>query len=121
MMVHRRATEALRLGLSWDALWNGEDQGLIAAWEAGRVLASTRPDLSRLVLAGQFPTLPWKGGFDQAPKAKIRYGTLLYLAMWLGLRGEDLLLDTDQETTRVCPLSGLRITFTADPSRWSVP
>jgi hypothetical protein len=63
--------------------------------------------------------LPWKGGVVSAIKLGKKYGTLFYLAMWQGLRGEPLDIDTDLEVVRTCSRTGMVVTYTADRSRYS--
>ena len=113
--IHRLMTEAPRVGLSWHQLWEGSDQGLIAAWERGRAKAAEVDgiDLAKRALAGELVVLPWKGGVSQFVKGG-RIGSLLYLAMWQGLRGDDLDVSLDCETTMVCSATGTTVIFSPD-------
>jgi hypothetical protein len=61
------------------------------------------------------PSLPWVGG-GKAIKAGKRVGALHYLAMWQGLRSEDLSIDLSAGATRTCTLTGMVVTFTGDTS-----
>lgn len=45
---------------------------------------------------------------------KEKYGSIFYLAMWQGLRGEDLQIDLAQESQRVCSRTGVTVIFTSD-------
>ena len=115
MRIHRSIEQPIRAGLSWPELWEGADAGLIAAWEAGRHLAAAEPEKALLARKGELIVLPWKGGWEPPDPAKPqkplkgkkapKYGCLLYPAMWQGVRGEDLGVDTDRETTLNCTLN----------------
>jgi hypothetical protein len=92
-------------------MWNGPDGGLIACWQRGREKAKIEPDLAKRAKTGVLVTLPWKGGTENTEdqdgntknkKFAKRFGTYKYLAMWQGLRGEDLNLDLDGERVIVC-------------------
>jgi len=65
--------------------------------------------------AGRLIVLPWKGGFEPDPKKKTqpkeKDGSLWYLAMWQGLRGEDLKIDTDEEVCLNCTETKIRIFY----------
>lgn len=63
---------------------------------------------------GELPVLPTRGGVERPLKVKFKIGALHYLAMWHGLRGEDLDLDTDDEPALVCSRHGVRVVFTLD-------
>jgi hypothetical protein len=65
--------------------------------------------------------LPWKGGVERATKQKSRYGTFAYLAMWQGLRGDDLDLDTDTEVALTCSATGMKVVFTSDRDKYAPP
>src|SRR5690606_29968569 len=86
--------ESVRKGLSTHELWLQPDGGLIACWERGRELAQEQPELAELAGSDVLVPLPWKGGLEKVVKTKRKYGTMRYLAMWQGLRGEDLNIDT---------------------------
>lgn len=60
----------------------------------------------------------FKGGVAKPLKNQsIKIGSLLYLAQWLGLRGEDLDLDTAGEVTLFCSRTGVAVLFTLDTAR----
>jgi hypothetical protein len=65
--------------------------------------------------------LPWKGGVEKALKKKQKYGTLNYLAMWQGLRGEDLNIDTAEEISITCTATGMAVVFTANQELYAEP
>jgi hypothetical protein len=113
--IQRAATKPIRAGLKWEQLWENSDGGLIAAWERGRSKAGEADgvDLANRAMAGELIVLPWKGGTTQMVKSG-KVGSLLYLAMWQGLRGEDLDIWTDRETTKVCSATGTNVTFSPD-------
>ncbi|MSR59115.1 MAG: hypothetical protein EXS05_15965 [Planctomycetaceae bacterium] len=47
-------------------------------------------------------------------KKKQKYGSLYYLAMWQGLRGEDLNIDTGEEPVVQCTGTMMTVVFTSD-------
>ncbi len=113
--IRRSITEPVRNGLSWDERWKGVDGGLIFSWEQGRQLRQAQPELAAQAQRGELPPLGWKGGVGKALKAKTqKYGVHLYLAMWQGLRGEDLDVDPSVETSMVCARTGVKVTYTND-------
>jgi len=118
MKVQRSIKSPLRADLSWEDKWAGADRGLIACWERGRQKAIESPDLVIKAAAGQLVSLPWKGGVETATKAMKKHGTLFYLAMWQGLRGDDLQIDVDAEVTLTCTVTGMRVTFTGDLEKY---
>jgi hypothetical protein len=109
--------------LSWEELWAGPDQGLIYCWEHGRQKRLAEPDLAKRAEEGELVTLAWKGGTENIDieedgdgkknKSQKRYGTLKYLAMWQGLRGEDLDIDLDAERVIICAKSKREVIFRA--------
>ena len=92
----------------------GPDKGLINAWLAGIAMRREDSILQRQALAGELPPLPYRGGVERALKLKQKIGALHYLAMWQGLRGEDLSIDTDSEPELVCTRTGVLVLFTLD-------
>lgn len=125
MKIRRSISEPIRSNISWDEAWAGPDAGLIAAWERGREKSKESPALAAQALEGQLVSMPWKGGVERTtepkrkPKSKPKYGSLLYLAMWQGLRGDDLSVDTDAEPLLTCSLTGGRVIFTGDYAKYS--
>lgn len=92
---------------------HGPDEGLINAWLAGVSKRSAWPHIAQQAAAGELPPLPYKGGIPKQLKTvKEKIGSMHYLAMWTGLRGEDLDLDTEREETRTCTKYGVKVLFT---------
>lgn len=121
MRVQRSIDRPVRTGLTVEELWLGADRGVIAAWERGRAIAreSGRDELLAAVRAGQIPILPWKGGLERALKGKQKFGTMRYLAMWQGLRGDDLDVDLSRDIQVTCSATGVVVTFTNDLAKYS--
>lgn len=95
----------------------GPDQGLINAWLAGLAIGRDTPEVAAKALAGELPILPFRGGIEEAIKAKNKVGSLLYLAMWQGLRGEDLAVDTESEPNMTCTRTGVTVRYTLSTSK----
>lgn len=98
----------------YSARMDGPDKGIINAWLAGIDMARQRPELRAQALADELPVLPYRGGVEKKLKLKQKIGSLLYLAMWRGLRGDDLDIDMDSEPVLVCSRHGVRVLFTLD-------
>lgn len=77
------------------------------------------PALAAQAQSGQFPLLPWKGGVEKATKKGQKYGTLYYLAMWQGLRGDDLDIDASKDHAIVCSVTGMTVVFTNDFAKYA--
>ena len=82
-------------------------------------MASENPSLAERARNGQLVVLPWKGGVEKAIKSKKKFGTFHYLAMWQGLRGEDLDVDPDREVFIDCSATGMTVTFTSDRDKYA--
>ncbi|MBU0621270.1 MAG: hypothetical protein KJ795_05440 [Gammaproteobacteria bacterium] len=121
MKVHRLITEPIRPSLTWDEKWKGVDRGLIACWERGRVKGFEAPMLVQQVRNGQLVILPWKGGFEKSINKKQKYGSFYYLAMWQGLRGDDLDIDTEGEPALTCSVTDMTAIFTDDIAKLLKP
>jgi hypothetical protein len=67
-------------------------------------------------MQGALPVLAWKGGCDRHIKT-LKTGSLLYLATWQGLRGEDLYIDTNSEPLMQCTSTGTKVVFTMDTKK----
>lgn len=119
MKIERSITEPIRKGAKWDERWNAEDDGLVACWERGREKQLENPALATQAIGGQLVVLPWKGGVEKAIKKKQKFGTLRYLAMWQGLRGEDLNIDSAKEITLNCTTTGMSVIFTSDIAKYA--
>ena len=109
--IYRSIEEANRKGLTWEELWKGSDNGLIACWERGRLKAVENPDLAESCNIGELPVLAWKGGVDKKIKGK-KYGSLFYLATWQGLRSEDLNINQYEEISIICSKTQVEVIFT---------
>jgi hypothetical protein len=110
--IYRSKDEPIREGLSWEQLWLGPDQGLIWCWERGRQKRTDEPDLAARAERGELPLLAWKGGVEKRrQEGKPIAGTWEYLAVWQGLRGEDLHIDRKQKVTLICSATGQVVEF----------
>lgn len=96
----------------YDIRMNGPDGGIVNAWLAGLSMRSRLPKLATAAEAGELPVLPYRGGVERALKTKSRVGSLLYVAMWQGLRGNDLDVDTSVEPVLTCARHGVTVRFT---------
>jgi hypothetical protein len=119
MKIQRSIRKPARQNLKWDEKWKGEDLGLIACWERGREKSFEDPALAGKARNGQLVVLPWKGGVEKAIKKQEKYGTFSYLAMWQGLRGEDLNIDTAEEIALTCTATGMSVIFTSDQVKYA--
>ena len=119
MKVFRSVSEPIRQLKAWDARWAGPDRGLIACWERGREKGNEDSELAQRARDGQLVVLPFKGGVACTIKAEQKFGTHFYLAMWQGLRGEDLNLDTGDELAITCTVTGLTVVYTGDPAKYA--
>lgn len=104
---------------SWEERWEGPDGGLVSAWLRGREKANEDPVLLAAAQRGELPVLPWKGGVEQATKVGRKFGPFLYLAMWQGIRGDDLNINTDEEIRLTCSRTGTTVTYTSDATKYS--
>lgn len=111
--LYRSINMPVRKGLSWDEMWRGPDNGRIFCWERGRQERIERPDDAERAERGELIGLHWKGGVRKKLKAKEVHGSLLYLATWQGIRGEDLDIDVEGERTIVCSKFGQAVVFSA--------
>ncbi len=98
---------------TWDEAWLGTDRGLITCWEVGRLKAKEDPSLAKRAKSGELLPLPWEGGFHAALKKEKNYGTYNYLAMWQGLREEDLDIEIGKTYTITCTKHGKPVLFDA--------
>lgn len=119
MLISRPIQNPIRLGLDWNTLWKSEDQGLVACWERGREKAREDPTLAVRARARHLLVLPWKGGHEKATKVRLKYGSLNYLAMWQGLREEDLNIDVNIEVLLTCGATGMLTVFTGDQKKFA--
>ena len=119
MIVERALTTSPRVCLTTAQLWHGEDEGLIACWERGREVAREQADLAERAQNGELVILPWRGGVEAAVKGR-KYGSHRYLAMWQGLRGCDLFVDSASHVEIVCARHGTKVIFLGDAALWDV-
>jgi len=120
MRIQRSISEPIRQAtISHDERWSGADLGLIACWERGREKSLQEPELAAQAREGRLMVLVWKGGVEKAIKAKQKVGTLFYLAMWRGLRGEDLDIDLAEEVTLTCAETGVTVVYTNDFAKYA--
>lgn len=119
MRIQRSINEPIRTDLSWDETWKGQDSGVIICWEVGRKKRIDDPEFAAEASIGRLVVLPWKGGVEKAIKVRQKYGTYYYLAMWQGLRGEDLDIDLDSEPSLTCPVTGVTVTFTGNFDKYA--
>lgn len=120
MIVRHSAANPPPEARRYEDRMDGPDKGIINAWLAG--LAKRREALTagqsdalswvRKAEADELPVLPYRGGLDAAIKRQDKIGSLLYLAMWQGLRGNDLLIDMATEPVLVCSRTGVPVLFT---------
>jgi hypothetical protein len=120
-----------RADLTWSDRWQADDLGLFSCWETGRELAAREPELAARATAGELVILPWKGGVDRAyrpssakspkpvkskksKKPAKKYGAAQYLAMWQGLRGEDLDIEVGVDRRLICSRFAREVIFTWD-------
>lgn len=113
MVVSQKFAGRCPQGESWEERWGGQDRGLICSWHRGIEKVREAPELCQQAMRGELPSLPWVGG-GKFIKAGKRVGSLHYLAMWQGLRGEDLNIDTTRGRIIRCSLTGMVVTFTGD-------
>ena len=117
--IYRSIREPLRTGLSTNALWLAEDDGLIKCWELGREMAENQPELAAHAMRGELPVLAWKGGVAQKLENPEKFGTFRYLATWQGLRHEDLNINPTSEMSLICSRTEVKVTYTSDSKKYS--
>ena len=100
------------LPLDWAERWEGADRGLLACWVRGLEMAAERPELAAKALAGELVVLPWRGGVEKELKTGKKIGSLNYLAMWQGLRGQDLAVSLADEVSLICSRTRVAVRFT---------
>ena len=117
--MYRSIADSIRLDPSFDSRWGTVDLGLITSWERGREKSVEETKLAEQALAGQLMVLPWKGGVEKAIQKKLKYGVFNYLAMWQGLRGEDLNIDVEKEVSLTCTATDMVVVFTGDLAKFT--
>ena len=118
MRIFRSCSEPVRGGLTWEERWGTIELGIISAWECGMEKRREFPDLASAAMDGELVPLPWKGGVDKAIKGE-KVGVFWYLAMWQGLRGDDLDLDPDNECTKTCTATKVTVVFTRELDKFA--
>lgn len=96
---------------------NGPDGGIINAWLAGIKHRSDNSPWYKAAEAGELPILPYRGGVEKKIKKNLKIGVLHYLAMWQGLRGEDLDINTTDEPILTCSKFGVSVQYTLNLSK----
>jgi hypothetical protein len=116
MLIDIDIEDAPPIQTEFDKRINGPDCGLISAWQAGILMAASHTSAATVEAArrGELPMLPFKGGVERKTKTLSKIGALQYLAMWHGLRGEGLQMDTDACPTKTCSRTGITVSFTRD-------
>lgn len=112
--LFKEITTPIRQGLTMAEKWKSIDNGLIFCWEMGRSNAIKNPDLAIRAKLGELIPLGWKGGVDKAILKGSKVGSYKYYAEWLGLRSENLDIDTTQDLSLTCSATGMIVTFTGD-------
>ncbi|PZP94790.1 MAG: hypothetical protein DI587_24800 [Variovorax paradoxus] len=111
-LVSASSTNPPSQGLTFKERWESGDDGLLCCWLRGREKAIEDPQLAVQARTGELPILPWKGGISGPIKAKQKLGSLQYLAMWQGIRGDDLNVDLLAEVQLTCSKTGVTVKFT---------
>lgn len=114
MKVERSINGAFRVAQDWESRWGDLEQSLVSAWERGREKNAEDPELAERARLGQLVILPWRGGVEKAIQRIDKVGTHLYVAMWQGLRGDDLDIDTCVESSMTCSATGVCVVFSSE-------
>lgn len=117
MRIQAFITAPPTIGPSWEERWEGPDKGLILSWLNGIDMARNDPALAAKARCGELPVLAWKGGASRTLKIKEKIGSILYLATWQGLRGENLDVDPGRDVRMTCARTGVTFVYTDDPKR----
>ena len=120
MIINKSISEPIPLTTSWDESWGDLPAGLVTAWNTGRDKVERDPELAEAARTGQLIPLVWKGGVEKKILKTTKYGSMYYLAMWQGLRGEDLNIDLDSEPSITCSATGMTVIFTPDIEKLSI-
>lgn len=113
MRIYKSISEPIYDNPDYADRIDGYDKGLINAWNVGRRLAATDPDIAAKARNGELPVLGVKGGVERKIQQD-KIGSLWYLATWQGLRGEDLDIDMGAEIEMVCSKTGVKVLYTFD-------
>ena len=117
MIVSKSISEPIPRTTSWEESWGNLPSGLVTAWNTGREKMVKSPELAEAARNGQLVPLVWKGGVEKKIIKTTKYGSLYYLAMWQGIRGEDLNIDLDSEPSVTCSITGMTVIFTSDTEK----
>lgn len=118
MRITRNLDDPSTFNDSWEQRWNGPDLGLIASWESGLRISMDDPFLADRARQGHLVVLSWKGGVEKRLKKGRKFGSLKYLAMWRGLRGEPLDVSLVDEVTLVCARTQMKVTYTPNRAKY---
>lgn len=77
-------------------------------------MRSESPALAARAMAGELPVLPWRGGVEKPLRSGVKLGSVYYLAMWQGLRGDSLDVSLQQDALLVCTRTGQAVQFVPD-------
>lgn len=105
--------------LSHQETWREERTALIACWRRGVALAKENPSLAQRAREGELVELPWRGGVEAPIKGK-KYGSHRYLAMWQGLRGDELSMPASGSAELTCAAHGVKVIYLSDQALWEV-
>lgn len=120
MIINKSISEPIPPIRNFNENWGDLSAGLVTAWNTGRDKIERDPELAEAARNGQLIPLVWKGGVEKKILKTTKYGSMYYLAMWQGLRGEDLNIDLDFETTLTCSATGMTVIFTPDIEKLSI-
>ena len=116
--IFRSINEEIRVNPSWEEKWKSSDKGLINYWEVGREMSQEKPGLAIRARNGELPVVGLKGGVEKELIMEEKIGTLAYLALWQGLRGEDLDIRLDEERKIICSRTKQKVIFTGDIGKY---
>jgi len=121
MIVRKSVSEPINVAHDWESRWGNLAAGIVTSWIRGRELVKEKPDLAEAARAGRLIPLAWKGGVEKKIQKETKYGSMYYLAMWQGLREEDLNIDLDSEPSLTCSFTGMTVFFTKDTDKLLTP
>lgn len=101
------------LGESWEDRQEGADKGLISAWLSGVEKQKSWLEIASAAKRRELPVLPFKGGVEKPVKV-VKTGSLHYIAMWQGLRGDDLNVSLGSSPSMTCSKTGVKVIYTDD-------
>ncbi len=120
MIINKSISEPIPPIRNWNENWGDLPAGLVTAWNTGRDKIERDPEIAEAARNGQLIPLVWKGGVEKKILKTTKYGSMYYLAMWQGLRGEDLNIDLDSEPSVTCSATGMTVIFTPDIEKLSI-